>query len=293
MKAALQKASAIGRIAAICHRLSTRAAVFPGAVTRKAFVEIPVSFESAGEQIVGMMHLPSSRRKSPCVVLCHGFTGHKGETHFLFVKMSRALARKGIASLRFDFRGSGDSEGDFRDVTISAEIADALKAVDFVAAQKRVDAKRIGILGLSLGGCVAACVAGRDQRVKSLALWSAVAAPAKLFKTRWSEQQIASWRKTGGMDIGGLELGLCFLDDLPNNDPAAAIRQCQAPVLIIHGRKDESVPVAHADVYLAEARRRGIRAEKFILPGADHVFRRLDWERTVIEKTARWFVETL
>ena len=71
-----------------------------------------------------MIHRPErarARRGGPGVVLFHGFTGDRMESHWLFVKCSRALARAGIASLRFDFYGSGESEGEFSEVTLQGE----------------------------------------------------------------------------------------------------------------------------------------------------------------------------
>ena len=101
-------------------------------------METPVTFDCKGQQIVGMLHLPEGRGRVPAALLMHGFTGTKVESHRLFVKISRALAEHGIASLRFDYRGSGDSAGDFEEMTIRSEIADALEAVRFLARHKPV-----------------------------------------------------------------------------------------------------------------------------------------------------------
>ena len=71
-------------------------------------------FSNEGQQIAGTVHIPDGPGPFPGVLLCHGFTGQRIEAHFIFVKMSRALEQAGIASLRFDFRGSGESEGRFQ-----------------------------------------------------------------------------------------------------------------------------------------------------------------------------------
>ena len=133
----------------------------------------PVVFKSDGNDLYGVLHLPykiSFDNPVPAVVFCHGFTGSKVEAHYIFVKMSRALEKHGIASLRFDFRGCGDSTGDFINTTVMDEVKDTRHAINFICAQHGIDKNRIGVLGLSLGGAVAAYVAGRDARVKSLAL---------------------------------------------------------------------------------------------------------------------------
>ncbi len=83
-------------------------------------MEVYTSFASAGETVAAVLHVPEST-PAPGVIMCHGFTGHKAETHRLFVHTARDFAAHGLAVLRFDFRGSGDSAGDFRDMTITRE----------------------------------------------------------------------------------------------------------------------------------------------------------------------------
>lgn len=60
-----------------------------------------------------MLHVPGDANgKLPIVCIYHGFTGNKMEPHFIFIKLSRLLEKKGIASVRFDFGGSGEGDGD-------------------------------------------------------------------------------------------------------------------------------------------------------------------------------------
>src|SRR6266568_7542966 len=129
----------------------------------------------------GMLHFPGvslgRRRRVPGVVFFHGFTGDRMESHWIFVKCARALAKAGIASLRFDFYGSGESEGEFRDASLLGEIADARAAVNFFRWQG-IDAERLGMLGLSLGGVIAAILAP-DCDARALVLWSAPARPSQ------------------------------------------------------------------------------------------------------------------
>jgi len=88
--------------------------------------------DQRGLTLRGMLHVPDGAvGKVPVVAIYHGFTGNKMEPHFIFVKLSRALEKKGIASVRFDFAGSGESDGDFIDMTISGEISDAKCILDY------------------------------------------------------------------------------------------------------------------------------------------------------------------
>src|ERR1700758_409075 len=146
-------------------------------------VESFIEFRNrTGKRLRGMIHRPEearSRRGTPAVIFLHGFTGDRMESHWIFVKCARALAKAGIASLRFDFYGSGESEGEFCEVTLQGEISDAQAAGGVFRQQKGIDARRLGLCGLSLGGAVAACVAAR-LRVQALVLWAALAHPTHL-----------------------------------------------------------------------------------------------------------------
>ena len=74
-------------------------------------MEAFAQFTVEGQRVYGMLHVPDGDVPAqgwPSVVMLHGFTGHRMEGHRNFVLLSRLLARQGVASLRFDFRGSGE-----------------------------------------------------------------------------------------------------------------------------------------------------------------------------------------
>ncbi|MHB9030750.1 MAG: alpha/beta hydrolase family protein, partial [Candidatus Latescibacterota bacterium] len=140
--------------------------------------ESPVVFSHESMQIMGVLHRPETPLNPPAVVFYHGCTGCRSEAHWLFVKLARHLAARGIMSLRFDFRHNGESEGDFCDMTLSGEISDGIRAVGYLAAECGADPARVGLLGLSMGGAVAAIVAARlREKVKSCVLVNPVAKP--------------------------------------------------------------------------------------------------------------------
>jgi len=254
----------------------------------------PFYFHNDGQLVAGTLHLPDGPGPHPGVIFCHGFTGHKGETHFLFVKTSRALASRGVASLRFDFRGSGESEGEFVDMTASAEISDARCALSKLAEVEGIDPGRLGVVGLSLGGLVAACTAGREPKmVKSVVLWSAVAESMLMKRTTADPESARLLRERGWLDVAGLKLGAGFFADVAKLDPVAELAGSQAPVLIVHGTADASVPLSHAEKYHAAVSKPGRRVNYMPLDGVDHTFNRVDWEATVIDATAKWLMETL
>jgi len=247
-------------------------------------MEVQVSFPCEGERIFGVLHLPASR-PSAGVVMCHGFTGHKAETHRLFVHAARDFARHGLSVLRFDFRGSGDSAGEFREMTISREIADAQAALGYLRSRAEVDADHVGVLGLSLGGCVAACLAGRQTQVKALVLWAAVAHPGRSF-----EKLLPGFGGEEVLDMGGWGVGRAFLEESRNMHPLEEVKGYRGPALIVHGSRDEAVPPSDAEDYRAAL---GERSKLHLMEGADHVFSSLAWKAEAIGVSQQFFVETL
>jgi dienelactone hydrolase len=249
-----------------------------------SFVEFP---NRSGKTLRGMLHRPSKAGTHglPAVVIFHGFTGSRMEAHWIFVKCSRALAHVGIASLRFDFYGSGESDGDFREVTLRGELADGRAAVEFLRRQKGIDPQRVGLLGLSLGGAVAAALASSVE-ARAAVLWSALAHTARLREiVAASSKPIPN--QPDVVEFEAHELALRFLDDVLKVEPIRHLKRFKGPTLIVHPEKDEHIPVAHARAFF---RASGAAAKELvIIPGADHVFKSVLWERAVIARTVQWF----
>lgn len=253
-------------------------------------MENPVVFKSCGQQVVGMLHLPEQRRKRvPAVVMLHGFTGTKVESHRLFVKTARVLARAGLATLRFDFRGSGDSAGDFSTMTISGEIEDARAALRFARRHPAIDPARVGLLGMSMGGMVAATVLGSDKRIPVAALWGAVAHPRLLVAKKMTPEHRRQLKQMGCADYGGFAVGRVFFDDITRHQPLKAIRSTAAAVLVVHGELDETVPLKAAEDYEDALENAGKAVITHVVKGADHTFSALSWETEVVGLTLEWF----
>lgn len=250
-------------------------------------METQVEFRNRpGKRLRGMIHLPRRARRRqgvPGVVFFHGFTGDRMESHWIFVKCARRLELGGIASLRFDFYGSGESEGEFRQATLQGEIADAKAAVAFFRKQKGIDPERMGLCGLSLGGAIAATLAKRS-RARALVLWAALAHPGEL---RRLAERTTRPLPGGGREYGGHEVSPRFLKNAGEVRPLEALGRFRGPTLIIHPEKDEYLPLHHPrDLFCASGAE---IKEKIIIPGADHTFTSLAWEREVIAQTAGWF----
>jgi fermentation-respiration switch protein FrsA (DUF1100 family) len=263
--------------------------------------EIPVSIPMKEGLLAGTLHIPQGERPDggwPAVLMCHGFTGNRMEAHFMFVKTSRSMAADGLATLRFDFRGSGESSGEFKDMSILTEVADALAAWEFLAGVDGVDAARRGLLGLSLGGAVASLLVGglvsEGRAPLACALWSAVADLEELWQRRFEELGMIRRKLIRfPISMGGFQVGERFFKDMKEAPkPVDALGAAgDVPVLIVHGSSDEAVPVGQARDYARACGKK--RAKLEVIRGADHVYNRPDWEKKVIDVTRKWFKKKL
>ncbi len=130
-----------------------------------------ITIESGGERLAGVWTEPEGTKSAGAtVVTLHGWGGYRIGPHRFMVKLCRALAREGVASLRFDFRGRGDSTGEQSAATLDTMIDDACRAVELAA--KRAPGNAIVLWGLCSGGNVAIGAATLKSDVRDLILLS-------------------------------------------------------------------------------------------------------------------------
>ena len=208
-----------------------------------------VECESRGLTLRGMLHVPDQRPgKVPFVILFHGFCDDRNEINFVHTELSRRLCERGIASVRFDFAGSGDSDGRF------------------------VDQSRIAIHGLSMGGCVASMVAGlRDADVCALSLWCP--APDVVYNMKHKMLcgvDVSDIEEKGYADYEGLRVGLGFYQDALELDPYAVAAKFTKRVNLVHGDEDVTASIHCSERYKEIY---GDRAEFLVVHGAEHRFK--------------------
>jgi len=250
-----------------------------------------VEFEGSLGTIRGSLHRPGGKGPHPGGGIMHGFTGQRQEAGFLFREASLALESAGIASLRFDFGGSGESDGDFVEMTASTERADALAALDFMRSCAGIDASRIGLLGLSFGGFMAACTAGaRPDQVRAVALWSAAGFTMQCRCWNHTAEQKQSLKDRGWLDLAGRRLSQAWLEDIVRHDPFDEIAKYGGPVLLVHGTRDGSVPLQEGMHWVRVLNKRpGAKSEHLFIEGADHVFMNCDHRQILVPRTVSWF----
>lgn len=263
--------------------------------------EQTVSFKVDGKTVVGTLNIPDGLSRPPVVLLLHGFKSSRDEVVIpsvgegVYHRTAKAFASKGIASLRIDFMGSGDSEGAFADTTLQVQLADALAALDFLAARDDVDTRKISIVGWSLGGAIAATAAGRSKhRLASVALWEPSNNPSASMAFSFGTDFVMKALNAGDTPVvtktsWGAEVSLkgAFFRSLTEIDPVAEIRSYHGPLLVTSGSEDTAVfpqPEA-AQVFLSYHD----GPEELWSRPMDHVFNAFKDHDTVdqlIEKTA-------
>lgn len=144
-----------------------------------------VSFFSHGARVAGLLRLPEGSSKPPVVVMCAGMTLTK---EVWLPANAQWLCAHGYATLSFDYRGFGESEGPRNRLVPSMQVEDVRSALTFLETVGEVDSTRMALFGVSLGASVAVATAGVDSRVKATV---AVAGPMDLGRV---------WRAFPGFD---------------------------------------------------------------------------------------------
>jgi uncharacterized protein len=257
---------------------------------------VSVELENEGQKIFGLLHLPLTQKKVPAVLICHGLAGHKTGKYRLYVSLAKSLAKAGIASLRIDFRGSGDSEGDFLETTVAAQVADALEGLNFLKSNPHVDKERLGIFGRSFGGAISVLAAERSPQIKSIALWAPMY-NSEQWKELWSivnDPSIPEVRRDEIMRVNGQQGGMKFFDGFFKIQLDPQIQTLSnIPMLHIQAENDGIISIAHAEGY-KQSRKFAQAESKFIrLTKSDHDFSDIEEQLTAIQETTQWFLNTL
>jgi len=223
-----------------------------------------------GVDLVGVLHLPLSG-PSPCVVACHGMGASKDSDKYLL--LGRDFPEAGLALARFDFRGSGESGGLYRDATIASRIADLEAVLEHLARDPALDG-RFGLLGSSLGGFVALWVASRHRRVMPVVTWNAPASLASL-----AASQCADVTSPGAALVAEIRAGRYA------NPPFGV-----SHVLAVQGQADDTVPPGDAEILIERAR---APRELCFLPGADHRLSDPLHRLEAVKRSRDWFTRHL
>lgn len=142
-----------------------------------------ITFENkeAGITLAGTLTLPKENGLFPVVILISGSGPQNRDEELLghkpFLVLSDFLTRNGIAVLRYDDRGTAQSEGDFKAATSADFATDVESAIEYLKTRKEIDKKQIGLIGHSEGGIIAPMVANKSKDVAFIVLLAGTGLP--------------------------------------------------------------------------------------------------------------------
>lgn len=221
----------------------------------------------SGARVPGLVSLPAqpAKGKRPAVILLHGLGGDKNQLQAL----AMLLNGKGYATVAIDIAGHGErpkvegkpiGEQDLSGMrTVAAQtVQDLRRTVDYLLTRTDIDPKRIGFVGVSLGGVLGARFLADEPRVAAAALWVAGGDWGTLITT--SAHPFAKrFRDRGEGDAAKIRTALAEVDPVPAISHAAP-----RPLLFLNGATDDVVPKACSDALFAAAKD---PKEQMILPG--------------------------
>ena len=235
-----------------------------------------------GVVLSARLDLPVGRPPAACAVFAHCFTCSKNLAAVR--NISRALTAEGIAVLRFDFTGLGDSDGEFEETNFTSNVADLIDACNYLSEHHEAPAI---LIGHSLGGAAVLAAAGEVESVQAVATIAAPAHPAHVKAMfRGCEQALAEQGEATVQLAGrSFKIKQQLIDDLVQDGHHERIKRMRKALLVFHSPTDQTVGIENArEIYDA-----AMHPKSFIgLDGADHLLMDRRDSRYVGAMIAAW-----
>jgi uncharacterized OsmC-like protein/alpha/beta superfamily hydrolase len=235
-----------------------------------------------GKKLAARLDLPVDEKPAAFAIFAHCFTCTKNFN--AVVNINRAMAMEGIAVLRFDFTGLGESEGDFSGTSFSTNVSDLLAAAEFL--KTHFEAPKL-LIGHSLGGAAVLHAASKIPSVQAVATIAAPAELGSLAGLLGSSQEELDRTGEATVDVSGREFKIKreFLEDLQRAKMEETIHDLRKPLLIFHSPLDSIVGIDNAARIFMAAR----HPKSFIsLDKADHLLSRREDSLYVGSVLAAW-----
>ena len=230
-----------------------------------------LTLDGSKGKLSAVIQKPGLKQGDKCrmVMLLHGFTGNKNEK--LLTTLADELESRGVASIRFDFNGHGQSEGAFTEMTVLNEIEDAKKVLEYVRDLRYVDG--VSVAGHSQGGVVASMFAGElgAGDIHSVVLL----APAAVLRDDALRGNVFGVAFDAGNPpesvkiFADYSIGREYILTAQTLQIFPTAEKFTGPACLIHGKADRIVPYTFSEHYHRLYR----NSELHLLPEADHGFR--------------------
>lgn len=237
---------------------------------------------SKGLKLSGSLEMPEDAAPKAYAIFSHCFTCNKNLINVKFI--SETLSARGIATLRFDFSGLGDSEGDFAKTDFTSNIDDLLHAAKFL--EDNYEAPKL-LVGHSLGGAASIVAAEKIESVRAI---TTIGTPSTLDHIRrvfTSKLDDIMSQGSALVDVAGreVEIGKEFVEDLSRYNIKRTLNNLDKPLLVLHSPDDDMVGIDHATAIFMAAR----HPKSFIsLDQVDHLIKNIKDARYVGELINAW-----
>lgn len=246
-----------------------------------------ITFEVDGLRIVGQLYLPGGSASPPVVCICHGIPADAPAANTRikdrgYAGLAEDICREGFTVLIFNFRGTGNSQGNF---DILGWTHDLGAAVDYLWILPEVSGSSLSLLGFSGGAAVSVYVAAQDKRVSSVAVCACPAEFNSLVAESGESPSIIDHFRSIGIirDKSFPDSTEVWLDGFRQVSPIDCVsRISPRPLLLVHGSQDEVVAVSHARKLYAQA---GEPKQLVVVEGAGH---RLRQDERAMAAVTRW-----
>lgn len=218
-------------------------------------------------------------QRAPLVVMAHGHGGSRQEGGG-FKLLAEALAARGIASIRMDFPGCGDSTEPFTNNNLGNMLLDLEAARAYAAGLPTIDGDRLGLLGYSMGGRVAVLAAAQNPGYRAMVAWTpalndGAVREALEFGGEEAYRELRERARANGMVEyttrwgTTLQLGYRWFTDLENTRPLESLRSFTGPLLVLYGDQDDVVPPDVSEAAIAAASNSS-EVLRRVIKGANH-----------------------
>lgn len=251
-------------------------------VNNAGFSAVDVTYESRGVAVPATIVTPANNDGTalPLVVMAHGHGGSREEGGG-FRRVAEALAERGVATIRMDFPGCGDSTESFAENNLTNMLQDLQAGRAFAEGELNVDPDRVGLLGYSMGGRLVALLSEIDPSYQAMVAWAPAVSDGSdremrttfggpeayaEFKAKAEAEGSVTYTTMWGTE---LVIGAGWFRDIESSRPQAALAKFEGPLLVIYGDADEAVSPEIAASAITAATSSSETVELRI-PGAQH-----------------------
>lgn len=231
-----------------------------------------VTFLSRGVQVTATVCMPESVTPCPVVVMAHGYGGEK-HAHGGFTHIANALYDNGVASIRFDFSGCGDSSEPSTAYCLTEMMLDLKNAGEYMINNFYVDATKLGLIGYSLGGrAVLEALAVSMVKPNAVMLIAPAASTTDFIRLIGGENvwqtKMAEAMEKGKTNLAGMNLGYAFFSEMDacESPTEVAAASYNGKTIVVYSDDDQAVsPIVSFSV--ADA----LNSQTLVLNGAGHI----------------------